>query len=75
MHSAGDGDDCCVMQAAHAKKYCDEQLPDFLANIEAMLKHNKNGDGFFVGDKVSLHNNSRIILIVTNHRDLVFQPN
>jgi len=42
-----------VLQAAFAKKYCEEQLPVFLTNIETMLKQNKNGDGFFVGDKVN----------------------
>jgi len=46
--------DCCAVQAAFAKKYCDEQLPGFLADIEKMLTQNKNGDGFFVGDKVRL---------------------
>ena len=40
------------MQAAIAKKYCEEQLPGSLASLEAMLKLNKNGDGFFVGDAV-----------------------
>lgn len=40
-------------KAAIAKKYCDEQLPGFLADIEKMLTENKNGDGFFVGDKLT----------------------
>ena len=41
------------MQAAIAKKYCAEQLPGSLAALEALLKLNKNGDGFLVGDEVS----------------------
>ena len=40
-------------QAAIEKTYNEEQLPGFLAAIEAMLKQNKNGDGFFVGDEVN----------------------
>jgi len=43
-----------------AKKYCEEQLPQFLASFEAMLKQNKGGDGFFVGDQV---NDYAIILL------------
>jgi len=41
------------MQTAIAKKYCEEELPGSLAALEAMLKQNKNGDGFFVGDEVN----------------------
>jgi len=41
------------MQAAMGKKYLEEQLPRFLASFEEMLKQNKNGDGFFVGDEVN----------------------
>jgi len=41
-----------LTQAAIAKKYREEQLPEFLSALEALLKQNKNGDGFFVGDKV-----------------------
>jgi len=44
------------MQEAIAKKYCEEQLPGYLAALEAMLKQNKNGDGFFVGDEVNENN-------------------
>jgi len=41
------------LQAAEAKKYCDNLLPGFLAGIENMLKQNNNGDGFFIGDQVN----------------------
>lgn len=40
-------------KAAIAKKYCDDQLPGFLTMIENLLKENRNGDGFFVGDKLT----------------------
>lgn len=40
-------------KAAIEKTYNEEQLPGFLAAIEAMLKQNKNGDGFFVGDELT----------------------
>jgi len=50
----------CVVQAAIAKKYCDEQLPGFLKSIETLLTQHKSGDGFFVGDKVHSTNNAAV---------------
>ena len=41
------------MQAALKKKFLEEQLPTSLTSLEALLKQNKSGDGFFVGDEVS----------------------
>jgi len=35
------------------KKFLEEQLPAGYANLEGILKSNKGGDGFFVGDEVS----------------------
>jgi len=35
------------------KKYFDEQLPDYLNKLEALLVSNKGGDGFFVGDSLT----------------------
>jgi len=35
------------------KKYNTEQLPVFYSNFEKMLKENKGGDGFFVGDSIT----------------------
>ena len=37
------------------KKYSEEQLPNAYAGLESILKSNKGGDGFFVGDGVSDH--------------------
>jgi len=42
-----------VVQEATKKKYLEEQLPVSLEALEKLLKENKNGDGFFVGDEVS----------------------
>jgi len=52
--------DCSDVQAAIEKKYQDEQLPQVLTSLEALLKQNKNGEGFFVGDEV----NENIVLYV-----------
>lgn len=41
------------LQAAAKAKYQDEQLPPMLEKIENILKQNKGGDGWFVGDDVS----------------------
>jgi glutathione S-transferase len=35
------------------KKYADEQLPTAYAGLESILKWNKGGDGFFVGDSLT----------------------
>ena len=37
------------------KTYIEETLPTFLNNFEKLLKANKNGDGYFVGDSVSTY--------------------
>jgi len=34
------------------KKFVEEQLPKSLEALEHLLKDNKGGDGFFVGDAV-----------------------
>lgn len=48
--------DCLIcIQAAIEKKFCEELLPPQLAALEALLKQNKNGDGFWVGDKVNVN--------------------
>lgn len=36
------------------KKFEEEELPDGLQKIEKLLKMNKGGDGYFVGDEVTL---------------------
>jgi len=41
------------VQAELQKKYSEEQLPAAYASLENILKSNKGGDGFFVGDAVS----------------------
>ncbi|XP_022081115.1 uncharacterized protein LOC110974076 [Acanthaster planci] len=41
-------------KAENLKKYLSETAPTILANVEEQLKKNKGGDGFFVGDKISL---------------------
>lgn len=38
------------MQTELQKKFVEEQLPAFLTNLDKILKSNKGGDGFFVGD-------------------------
>jgi glutathione S-transferase len=35
------------------KKYAEEQLPVSFAGLESILKSNKGGDGFFVGDSLT----------------------
>jgi glutathione S-transferase len=35
------------------KKYSEEQLPAAYANLEKILKSNKGGDGYFVGDSLT----------------------
>jgi len=40
------------MQAELSKKFLEDQLPKSLAALENLLKENKGGDGFFVGDAV-----------------------
>ena len=42
------------MKAASSKKFYDETAPPMLERLEELLKKNKGGDGFFVGDKVGL---------------------
>ena len=42
------------LQAQLREKYINEQLPNFLANVEKILKENNGGDGFFVGDQVHI---------------------
>ena len=44
---------CVLLQAELKKKYSEEQLPNFLATFEKVLKENKGGNGYFVGDEVS----------------------
>ena len=41
-----------MLQAEQKKKFLEEELPKSLAAIEKLLKDNKGGDGFFVGDAV-----------------------
>jgi len=41
-------------KAEFLKKYLSETAPKLLASLEEQLKKNKGGDGFFVGDKISL---------------------
>jgi len=41
-------------KAENAKKYTTEKAPPMLEQLEGELKKNKGGDGFFVGDKISL---------------------
>ncbi|KAI0213525.1 S-crystallin SL11 [Lamellibrachia satsuma] len=36
------------------KKYETEQMPKFLGNLQKMLVSNKGGDGYFIGDKISV---------------------
>jgi glutathione S-transferase len=33
-----------------------EELPAYLGNFEKLLLENNEGNGYFVGDKVGLHN-------------------
>lgn len=40
-------------KAENKKKYIEEQLPQFLAGLEKILKQNNDGNGFFVGDSVT----------------------
>ena len=44
------------VQAELKKKYSEEQLPAAYANLESILKSNKGGDGFLVGDAVRKQN-------------------
>jgi len=41
-------------KAASSKKFYDETAPPMLERLEELLKKNKGGDGFFVGDKISM---------------------
>lgn len=41
-------------KATLKKKLVEEQLPASLGNLEKLLKSNKGGDGFFVGDALTL---------------------
>jgi len=41
-------------KAQLAKKYITEQLPVYYGNFEKVLKENKGGDGFFVGDSLTV---------------------
>jgi len=41
-------------KAQLSQKYATEQLPVFYANFEKLLKENKNGDLFFVGDSLTV---------------------
>jgi glutathione S-transferase len=42
-----------VKKAELKKKYLEEQLPQFLQQLEALLVSNKGGDGYFVGDELT----------------------
>ncbi len=44
----------CDVKAEKKKKFLAEQLPKFLQNLEKLLLENKGGDGYFVGDSVSI---------------------
>lgn len=44
-------DEAC--KAERRKKFLEEHLPKSLAGLEKMLKENKGGDGFFVGDSLT----------------------
>ena len=41
------------VQAAAAKKYREETLEPAFTKLEALLKTNNGGNGYFVGDEVS----------------------
>ncbi len=42
------------------KKFEDEQCPESLEKLQHLLKRNKGGDGWFVGDDVSnIHINNK----------------
>jgi len=41
-------------KAAATKKFFGETAPPIMERMEEMLKKNKGGDGFFVGDKISM---------------------
>lgn len=36
------------------KKYKEEQMPKFLGMLEKLLVSNKSGDGYFIGDKITV---------------------
>lgn len=40
-------------RAALKKMYAEVQMPEHYRNLENMLKANKGGDGFFIGDKLT----------------------
>jgi len=42
-----------VKKAELKKKFIEEQLPEFLNKLEALLVSNKGGDGYFVGDQLT----------------------
>ena len=54
-----------IFQEALAKKYSDVQAPDYLGNLEKLLKLNKGGNGYWVGTKVSLQ--WKVALTEGNH--------
>jgi len=48
------------------KKFLEEQLPKSLAALENLLKENKGGDAFFVGDAVrSYHCSTLMTMMLT----------
>ena len=61
-------------------KYTDEQLPACLALLERQLLSNQGGDGWFVGNKVSLlslsmrNYNGPNILISSSDSELLYIP-
>ncbi len=50
-------------QAELKKKYSEEQLPATYASLENILKSNKGGDGFLVGDAVRSHDISPLLYV------------
>ena len=44
----------CQLQLARLKKYEEETLPWYLERLQELLVENNGGDGWFVGDDVSI---------------------
>lgn len=50
-------------KAAARKKFLEEQLPASLDSLEKLLKENKGGDGYFVGDDLTWADLGLIVLV------------
>ena len=49
------------------ESYISQQLPAVLSKLETLLKANKGGDGYFIGETVSSSSVKETCMYISNH--------